>query len=60
MEKVKGIAELTPEAREQFYGALQAALREGSKQLIEVEHRRQEDAGAAGRRAWSRPSWPTA
>ena len=44
MEKVKGIAELTPEAREQFYGALQAALREGSKQLIEVEHRRQEDA----------------
>ncbi|MGO8690547.1 MAG: hypothetical protein ACLQLG_13070 [Thermoguttaceae bacterium] len=44
MEKVKAIAELTPEAREQFYGALQAALREAKRCLIEVEHRRQEDA----------------
>ena len=44
MEKVTGLPELTPEAREQFLGALQAALREGKKLLVEVEQRRQEDA----------------
>ncbi len=44
MEKVKGTAELTPEAREQLYDALQAALREAKRRLIEVEHRRQEEA----------------
>jgi hypothetical protein len=44
MEKVKGLPELTPEAREQFLGALQAALREGSRRLVEVVHIRQEDA----------------
>ena len=44
MEKVTGLPELTPEAREQFLGDLQAALREAKTRLIEVERHRQEDA----------------
>ena len=44
MEKIKQLPEVTPDAREQLVGTLQAALREGMRKKTEVEHIRQEEA----------------
>ena len=42
LEKMKQLPELSPEARDQIVGSLQAALREGARRLTEFEQRQQQ------------------
>jgi len=53
LEKVRGTAELNPDARDQFVDAIQSALREAARKKVEVERNRQkqlENAAAAQER----------